>query len=1081
MTKSEASLKGAPKAKAKQDEAIIGTNDYSIVSKRSVEKLYYKDEPEFYRAFVHKFKRRTPLINRGYWLRMRAIETVVKDFLDEKTDKSKAIVNLGCGYEPLAFRMLWKYPSQCHNVRFVDIDFPELIAKKIQIIEQEPVLNQRLGHQPTEDMSFPAIMFSSPQYYAVGCDLGDQKKLQNVFLNGLKLGHDAVLFIGEVSIVYMPHQESTKVIEICGNIADARFCLLENHIPAGADHPFARTMIDHFDKRTPLRGLSVYCNIKAQRERFLNAGWHEVQATDLWSLWQNDDFVNETERLSLQKFEPFDEYEGFALFAGHHLLLLATTADASFAASCWVQKITNMTISKCESSVNPMLINVKMTELPQNHGRANGIVISPNASTLIHCGGSTSNPRQGPYDIYVCSGSSSISLVRPPIDQSYSTCSSMSNGAFLLTGGRTSPIRPSEKCYLYQDGMWISVPALEPARYRHCAAAVTIADQPGVLVVGGRTVSGMVLDTWSLFLDNKWHTLHVSGCRPPGLFGATLATIGSDDGVLVGGLNENGKFATGQALGFWYWKLQATIAGLFEASVSFLEAKNEGDRLLTNLQRFGATSTQTSAGTLIIGGIGPLGPLQRNEELILLKPDWSVQSYQLNISPTHPLPMFIGHSVAKITDDEFIIVGGGVVCYSYGVYWNKELLKISFNSGDSEDHQWTLISGSSKDDLRITAPSNPPSGCQSDINKQRRHSQSSESTIPGIRGAQIDRLADKSTINKFLHRQRSLPIVLENLDLGLCTELWTAEYLKEKVGPEKPTIIHHSNSPHLSFREKNFRYVTVPFAEFMDEAKAGSHVYMRALSVSNPSRLPARLSVDYPELAKDFTLPGELGFVEEYQHSSVLRISGNVNMWLHYDVMSNVLCQIRGSKRILLFPPKDISLLEFPPGETTSNLDVFAVDGTRFANCSPMEATLSAGEVLFIPACWPHATTPSMQCEDGNFSVAVNIFFKSLDGNLYAAGRDVYGNRDLAMYENGRRDINKIIKLFGSEHSTDSETDKLLEFSEHLRNNQRASGQQVGVREINRILHSASSFPKEIANFYLSRLADELQMLCAGK
>lgn len=49
--------------KQKQDDSVIATNNSSIVSKRSVERLYYP-EPHFYRYFVKKPLRRSPLINR---------------------------------------------------------------------------------------------------------------------------------------------------------------------------------------------------------------------------------------------------------------------------------------------------------------------------------------------------------------------------------------------------------------------------------------------------------------------------------------------------------------------------------------------------------------------------------------------------------------------------------------------------------------------------------------------------------------------------------------------------------------------------------------------------------------------------------------------------------------------------------------------------------------------------------------------------------------------------------------------------------------------------------------------------------
>lgn len=75
---------------------VMATNNSSIVSKRSVEKLYLP-EPHFFRYFVKKPVRRAPTINRGYWLRMRAIDWVVKQFLEKPSEKGKVVINFGCG------------------------------------------------------------------------------------------------------------------------------------------------------------------------------------------------------------------------------------------------------------------------------------------------------------------------------------------------------------------------------------------------------------------------------------------------------------------------------------------------------------------------------------------------------------------------------------------------------------------------------------------------------------------------------------------------------------------------------------------------------------------------------------------------------------------------------------------------------------------------------------------------------------------------------------------------------------------------------------------------------------------------
>lgn len=232
----------------------------------------------------------------------------------------------------------------------------------------------------------------------------------------------------------------------------------------------------------------------------------------------------------------------------------------------------------------------------------------------------------------------------------------------------------------------------------------------------------------------------------------------------------------------------------------------------------------------------------------------------------------------------------------------------------------------------------------------------------------------------------------------------------------------------MDFNAKNFSYVMKDFASFIKEVESGGKQYLRALSSEQPSDLPGSLEADFPSIAGDFQLPPELSFVKQNEHSSVLRISGCVNMWLHYDgkmnlpkgqnisrltnsiypVMANVYCQITGLKRLLLFPPDDVSYLSFAPGASSSSIDVFtALETPALASTHPHEATLSPGDVLFLPPLWMHATAPLT-----DFGVAVNIFFRNLETG-YATGRDVYGNRDVAAYEKGRQDVARITNSFG--------------------------------------------------------------------
>jgi len=80
---------------------------------------------------------------------------------------------------------------------------------------------------------------------------------------------------------------------------------------------------------------------------------------------------------------------------------------------------------------------------------------------------------------------------------------------------------------------------------------------------------------------------------------------------------------------------------------------------------------------------------------------------------------------------------------------------------------------------------------------------------------------------------------------------------------------------------------------------------------------------------------------------------------LHYDSRDNLLCQLVGTKRFLLYPPSQIRwLYTYGYAPTWSrvhdprqpDLDAFPL----FGRASPIELTLKAGEILYLPARWSH-------------------------------------------------------------------------------------------------------------------------------
>jgi hypothetical protein len=125
---------------------------------------------------------------------------------------------------------------------------------------------------------------------------------------------------------------------------------------------------------------------------------------------------------------------------------------------------------------------------------------------------------------------------------------------------------------------------------------------------------------------------------------------------------------------------------------------------------------------------------------------------------------------------------------------------------------------------------------------------------------------------------------------------------------------------------------------------------------------------------------------------------------LHYDDYENFLCQLKGQKELILFPPQDLpnlyyigrpkGVLEYSyPGNFTrnpKNVDkrgfVFGssvlIDEPdlkkypKYAKAKPIRALLSPGDILYLPVFWHHEVQSIPDEQDG-INVAVNYWFKN--------------------------------------------------------------------------------------------------------
>lgn len=130
-------------------------------------------------------------------------------------------VDLCLHSDPLAFQWLSKYPDKCRNVTFVDIDYPELITRKLEVISQTPQLRDLLDTSVPiggRDRAPPQV---ANRYLALGCDLADIERLEKILNENIDIESCSILCVAEVSITYMDVGDADSLIRWASRCRDS--------------------------------------------------------------------------------------------------------------------------------------------------------------------------------------------------------------------------------------------------------------------------------------------------------------------------------------------------------------------------------------------------------------------------------------------------------------------------------------------------------------------------------------------------------------------------------------------------------------------------------------------------------------------------------------------------------------------------------------------------------------------------------------------------------------------------------------------------------------------------------------------
>ncbi|XP_052668990.1 tRNA wybutosine-synthesizing protein 4 isoform X1 [Harpia harpyja] len=674
---------GAPRA-----AAVQGTGGSSAVSKCSAAARGYIQD-RFLRLLVgrRRRRRRAPLVHRGYYIRARAVDHCIQDFLLKTQSHPRTqILSLGAGFDSLYFRL--KDIGLLHHTVVYEVDFPSVACQKATLIKRMKELSALVGDTGGEELG--VITFSGEDYKLLGVDLSELSELERALEEaGLDNGIPT-LFIAEVVLTYMENSRSDALIQWAAeHFSQACFLLYEQMHP---EDPFGRVMQQHFSQlNSVLHSLAQYPDCEAQQRRFFEKGWTECSVMDM-----NEFFTcctPEDEQQRVQALEPFDEYEEWHLKCSHYFVL---TASKGMEPS-WTPLLSNMTVPHHDETVR--MAGSITAAVCAMHSEISGLRRYGHHSVLIKPNVILTTGGFGEEDGQHCRMRNFHVLIKHAgywkagcvkkenpdkrwDERLYHTVSCLSNSLALVVGGRTSPssaglgmlwLKFPETCNA-SDPNDITVelvslqPAAEPAalRWRHSTTEVIFKGEKYLFLYGGRSAMEPVLGDWYFLHAQELSctVIPVEGPVPESRHSHSACSW--KGGVLIAG----GLGAAEQPLG----------------SVFFLRELEHGFQWQTVethpplIPRYSHTAHVHDGKLLLVGGVWFHSSSVPGITVIDLMTGLCLD-YTINVEHLEwPLMLHNHSSVFLPNEKELLLIGGGGNCFSFGTHLNPEPVLLSLSN-----------------------------------------------------------------------------------------------------------------------------------------------------------------------------------------------------------------------------------------------------------------------------------------------------------------------------------------------------------------------------------------------------------------
>ena len=216
---------------------MLTSND-ALLTKVYAEQLGYFKDP-FCAPFLQQKRKMFPIINRGTWARVYSIRQVIRRFLDQFPYSN--IVSLGAGYDSTFFWL--KSQKLTTDVTYVEIDFLDVVTKKIKTIKTHPLLRDLVSDQETSLAADDSI--NSKDYKLIAGDVRDTQLLVQI-LSCVDVSKPT-LILTECLLIYMKSEDSEKLLHTISGLFP--HIALLNYEMINPDDQFGRVMIENLEER----------------------------------------------------------------------------------------------------------------------------------------------------------------------------------------------------------------------------------------------------------------------------------------------------------------------------------------------------------------------------------------------------------------------------------------------------------------------------------------------------------------------------------------------------------------------------------------------------------------------------------------------------------------------------------------------------------------------------------------------------------------------------------------------------------------------------------------------------------------